>query len=321
MTKYIAWGASKLLHIHLLEAENSPFAYCIDSNPAKTMIHNLPVVRPAALAEEAPDSFHIVIFAVSNGALRAISSLLSRQGLTYRKDYSFYADFLHPEYERAFEAALGRKPDPALKDFAISFNLNSTKPMQTTIMGTELFLECFVESAGLPGAVAEVGAYEGGNALCALTYAHARGMAPRPYLVFDSFEGFPSLSQYDPQGFAQGDLRTETSYEEINNHFLVYDEATVIKGFVPGTFARVSPAERFSLVFYDCDLYQPMIDTLAFFWERMTPGGLLLIHDYVVEPGGFEGVRQGVEHFFGTTPAELALFPQNTMALLRKPRS
>ena len=43
------------------------------------------------------------------------------------------------------------------------------------------------------------------------------------------------------------------------------------------------------------DLYQPMLAGLRFFYERMCPGGVLLLHDYFHPE--LPGVRQAVENF------------------------
>lgn len=68
--KTIAWGSnSKLLIMHLREVKAHSFAYCIDNFSEKGEVEGLPVLRSDALTGEKPDSFVVVVFAVSNASL------------------------------------------------------------------------------------------------------------------------------------------------------------------------------------------------------------------------------------------------------------
>ena len=156
------------------------------------------------------------------------------------------------------------------------------------------------------GDVAEVGAFEGGNVLLALQ--SAVWPRDRKYYMLDSFEGFPHLSAADPGDFGRGDYRPERALEELLIPFNLYPEAKVIKGFVPDTFARL-PDSQYALVFYDCDLYQPALDTFEYFWKRMVPGGIVLVHDYFAQPGGFAGVELEDKIILcrGRLPARIAM--------------
>ena len=52
---------------------------------------------------------------------------------------------------------------------------------------------------------------------------------------------------------------------------------------------------RFCLVSLDADLYAPILSGLIFFYPRLVPGGMILLHDYNNER--FRGARQAVEEF------------------------
>ena len=197
--------------------------------------------------------------------------------------------------------------------------LNSIKPHHTTVLGTVL-LDAVVNQihqASVPGAIMEVGAYEGGNALALLILNPIT--AGRRYYVMDSFEGFPEISDCDPSRVRAGDYATKTPYEQILNGFAGFDNTLVIKGFVPESFANLPENSVFSLVFYDCDLYQPALDTFKFAWDKLSPGGYMVVHDYCAEAGGFEGVKAAVDEYFGK--AIVVPFPENTMAVIQKPLS
>lgn len=311
--KKIAWGFSKIFQIHVQETDDA-FDYCIDSSPVTSDFAGIPIHTPEVLDTEALGSFRIVIFAVTNSALVAISSILANRGLVYGRDFEFYSDYLWPGYKEKMEHELNLTPSADNYVYAKAYTFNSRKPIHTTILGTHLFLEMLRVTKDLQGAIAEVGAFEGGNAYCALNFpAYTYG---RPYYILDSFEGFPELHPEDPSRSSKGDYKPSVSYNEILRDFSIFPQAKVLKGFVPEVFSEVRE-DVFSLVFYDCDLYQPALDTFAFFWEKLVPGGILLIHDYEHEEGGFRGVRSATKQFFGSS-VKLTSFPQNTMAVIQK---
>ena len=71
-------------------------------------------------------------------------------------------------------------------------------------------------------------------------------------------------------------------------------------------------------LFYDCDFYLPALDTFDYFWDRIVPGGYLLIHDYEAEEGGYAGVKKATDEFFGPRKIKFPSFYENTMAVIRK---
>ncbi len=316
MKKKIAWGASKLLEMYLKNTENNPFDYCVDDFSNRDNVGGLQIKKSDSLLKENKDSFEIVIFAVSNKSLQEISFALNRLGLSYGDGFIFYSDFFYDDFLRKVEKNLSLKLDPKIYRFALSFTLNSQLLIHTTILGTWLFLEILNRLNNTEGSVAEVGAFEGGNALCGLQFM-TRLNSKRSY-IFDSFEGFPEFSKNDPKNVGKGDYGIATTYQKIKDTFSVFPEAKLVKGFVPETFSQIRQNEGFSLVFYDCDLYQPALDTFNFFWDKILPGGYLIVHDYEAEEGGFTGVRKATDEFFGPKKIKFFSFFENTMAVIKK---
>ena len=52
----------------------------------------------------------------------------------------------------------------------------------------------------------------------------------------------------------------------------------LFKGWIPDKFHEVSD-KKFCLVHIDVDLYQPTLDSLNFFWDKLN-GGVLVCDDY-----------------------------------------
>jgi hypothetical protein len=55
------------------------------------------------------------------------------------------------------------------------------------------------------------------------------------------------------------------------------------------------------------DLYKPTLAALYFFWERMTPGGVVLLHDYFHPE--LPGVKQAVDDFEKETQTRISKSP------------
>lgn len=317
--KYIAWGASKLLELYIAGKEDHGIVACVDSYSTKSNIVNVPIVRPGDMNLNDLNGAVIVIFAVSSGAVQSIFSILTIKGMRYGKDFILYSTLFFPDFAEKLHSCFGLEVDIDTCRRYDAFVLNSIKPHHTTVLGTVL-LDAVVEQihqASVPGAIMEVGAFEGGNALALLMLNNV--VAGRRYYVMDSFEGFPEVSDFDPSRFVAGDYATITSYEYILNGFAEFENTEVIRGFVPASFANLPEDSVFSLVFYDCDLYQPALDTFKFAWSKLSPGGYMVVHDYCAEVGGFEGVKAAVDEYFGGLPVTVVAFPESTMAVIQKP--
>ena len=58
----------------------------------------------------------------------------------------------------------------------------------------------------------------------------------------------------------------------------------------------LNPAQAtYALVSLDPDLYRPAADGLRFFWDRLSIGGVILIHDYTSFQ--YPGIRRAVDEF------------------------
>ena len=114
---------------------------------------------------------------------------------------------------------------------------------------------------------------------------------------FDTFEGFPSVSNNDSSHFAKsrvGDLRAP-SYDELLALIAEYDKdrflgnipkVELVKGDITKTapdFVESHPHLMVSLLFIDCDLFEPTKAALETFVPRM-PKGAILAFDELDNP-------------------------------------
>ena len=98
---------------------------------------------------------------------------------------------------------------------------------------------------------------------------------------FDSFEGLsePGDSDKITNNFSykwkKNDLSTPISVAEKNLSQFP-QRFKLFKGWIPDKFHEVSD-KKFCLVHIDVDLYQPTLDSLNFFWDKLNKGGVLVL--------------------------------------------
>ena len=154
--------------------------------------------------------------------------------------------------------------------------------------------EMFAER-GKDGAVAELGVYQGEFSKVIGEY-----FSENKFYLFDTFEGFPEIdADYDVKedmSPAQGGYFSNTSSELVLSKIINAERCVVCKGYFPDTARRfVEADDRFLFVNLDADLYQPTKEGLSFFFQRLLPGGVILVHDYF--SAVYKGVKRAVDEF------------------------
>lgn len=152
--------------------------------------------------------------------------------------------------------------------------------------------EIFKRILPVKGSIVECGVFRGGGLM-----AWAKMSAilepvnlTRRIYGFDSFEGFPSLSENDLHGLGQnvqpGDLYAD-SYEELIELINTYDldrflghvdKVHLIKGDAAKTIPEFIASHQHlvvSLLFLDFDLYEPTCAAIEHFYPRIPRGGII----------------------------------------------
>lgn len=176
-----------------------------------------------------------------------------------------------------------------------------------------MFLENarLIEHEGVAGSLAELGVYKGTTA----KLLHAL-MPSRRLWLFDTFEGFDARDLAHES--KAGDFRfDDTSLEAVLRYVGEGGDVRACKGRFPETASEVPDDETFALVHLDADLYKPTADALAFFYPRLAPGGLLILHDY--GSGAWPGIAQAADAFLADKPEGLVRIPDKSgTAILRR---
>ena len=71
-----------------------------------------------------------------------------------------------------------------------------------------------------------------------------------------------------------------------------------VPGWFPGSATDALRQDRFAFVHLDADLEAPIFSGLEFFWPRLNPGGMMVVHDYNAWPGA----RVAVDRFRRSEP-------------------
>lgn len=151
------------------------------------------------------------------------------------------------------------------------------------------------------GDIAELGVYRGD-----LAWQLNALFSERTLHLFDTFKGFEprDIEEESKQRLSkakEGDF-ADTSIAFVQSRLPYPDKAMFHKGFFPDTAAGLENC-RFALVSLDADLYAPTLAGLHYFYPRLNPGGMILLHDY--NNRRFRGAWQAVadyEKAWGTLP-------------------
>lgn len=142
-------------------------------------------------------------------------------------------------------------------------------------------------TAGVEGDTAECGVFTGASSWLICAASRGRG---RTHHLFDSFEGLSSPGAKDGSYWKAGSLAA--GEDLVRGNLAPFaDRLAFHKGWIPDRFPEVE-GKTFSFVHVDVDLYQPTLDSVAFFYPRLSPGAILVCDDYGCTscPGATEAV-------------------------------
>ena len=128
--------------------------------------------------------------------------------------------------------------------------------------------------ADVPGDFAECGVFRGGSAYLLCEQAQ---VSNRTVHLFDSFAGLSQPMDHENDHWTAGDLAITES--EVRQNLKQFDNFSTYPGWIPERFSEVGD-RSFAFVHIDVDLDQPTADSIAHFFPRLSPGGILLLDDH-----------------------------------------
>ncbi len=151
----------------------------------------------------------------------------------------------------------------------------------------------------IEGAFAELGVYQGETA----RFIHL--MDPtRSFLLFDTFDGFNKddleLEKNDDEKYDTSNF-SDTSLETVKEFVNGNSNVQYFPGYFPESTTGIQN-QKFAFVHLDADLYKPTLAALNYFYPKLNPGGVIIIHDY---NHTWDGLRKSIEEFSKTIPESI----------------
>ena len=148
------------------------------------------------------------------------------------------------------------------------------------------------------GHVAECGCFRGLSAYQIASYLKESNF-PNKFYLFDSFEGLSKFNEQDIPSEVVYDIEKKRkqfacSLEAVKQNLKDFSFIEYKKGWIPDRFKEVQ-SERFSFIHIDVDLYQPILDSIQFFYPLLIKGGIMVFDDYGCL--AFPGAKRAVDKF------------------------
>ena len=153
---------------------------------------------------------------------------------------------------------------------------------------------------GIPGDFIETGVWRGGACILLRAVLKANGVTDRTVWLADSFAGLPAPDAARYPADRGADLHTYTALavplEAVRGNFERYGLLDGQVRFLQGWFRDTlpgAPIERLAILRLDGDLYESTMDALTALYDRLSPGGFVIVDDY----GVFENCRAAIADF------------------------
>jgi hypothetical protein len=188
-------------------------------------------------------------------------------------------------------------------DYENGFYLTS----DVTRMGKLLaHYELYKRIVDLPGHIVELGVFKGTSLVRLATFMQLmESPFSRKIIGFDAFGDFPKAAHPVDQAFATGwqeALGSGIPAPELEKCFQYkgFGSYTLIPGDINKTlpeYVDAHPEFKVAMLHIDTDVYEPAMTGLTTLWERIVPGGVLVLDDYGTEYGG----TRAVDEFFSAS--------------------
>jgi O-methyltransferase len=152
----------------------------------------------------------------------------------------------------------------------------------------------------VPGVFVELGVYQGDSARV------IHQMDPnRPFHLFDTFAGFTAsdlvvetgeAATYTPDNFSDTTIQSVLKTIDGNHNIIIH------QGYFPESARNFR--DQVALVNMDADLYNPTKAGLEFFYPLLSPGGVIMVHDFNHK---WPGIIKAVNDFVKSIPENLVL--------------
>ena len=160
-----------------------------------------------------------------------------------------------------------------------------------------------IKRENIIGDFAELGVHKGKSAKAIYNMDPERKLH-----LFDTFEGFSNKDlENEPvqNRVIDAKMFKDTSLKKVRSYINGSDRVIYYPGVFPDTTKDLEHL-TFAFVNIDADLYSPTLSALHFFYPRLSPGGVLIVHDY---NHNWDGVKKAINEFAPSIKENLIEIP------------
>jgi O-methyltransferase len=219
--------------------------------------------------------------------------------------------------------------EPTCESLEFTKLMVKVKPQYTMVTNKNLIalykLVQRVNELGLPGDIVECGVWNGGSA-AVMGWANNKethNCMNRMIWLFDSFQGLPRPTEKDGKserenyfkGWCKGDVN------KVRRIFARLGVPVDLVKIVPGWFEhtlKTAPVDRIAILHIDADWYESVKLVLDVFYDKVVPGGFVILNDY----GAWPGCNQAINDYFvehGLCHIKMTIVEPSTGAYFQKP--
>jgi hypothetical protein len=174
--------------------------------------------------------------------------------------------------------------------------------------------QCFqqIVADNIPGDLIETGVWRGGATIFMRGLLAAYGITDRTIWVADSFQGLPmpnaEVYPQDQEWLARMDAlrHLEVSQVDVQRNFALYGLMDEQVRFLPGWFHETlptAPITQLALLRLDGDLYESTWDVLSALYDKVAPGGFVIVDDYAI-PSCYQAITDYRSRFGISEPLQ-----------------
>jgi len=171
-------------------------------------------------------------------------------------------------------------------------------------------LWCASQAQNLPGDFVECGVWRGFLATAIMNYI-PWPIDNKQFYLFDTWEGLDERYLTEKERNNQAKLEHfkpyyANQYEAVKKHFSNYRNVQLVKGSVPETLDLVK-IDAVSYLSLDMNCASPELFAAEHFWEKLVPGGMMLLDDYGFV--SYEEQKKGFDRFAARKGFEVLALP------------
>ncbi len=141
----------------------------------------------------------------------------------------------------------------------------------------------------------------------------------KDFWLFDTFRGIPDAQMTAAERNGIGGWHNQHSYAECfaeaQATFAPWPRCKLIRGEVPDSLAAFPPDRRVAYLSIDMNIVAPEVAALDFFWDRLVPGGVVVLDDYAWAT--HRAQQEALDAFAATKGAMILSLPTGQGLLIR----